>query len=172
VSYFVRAGPERLPGTGQILRHKDDPHRWQIKVFLGRENGRKRYYSRVVYGTQSDAETVLDESIREVRNLPPVVVDPSMKVRDYLLDVLLPEREQYVSPKTIEQYRWLAEKHVIPRYGNRSLSSLTLLSMSAFDRLMQADGVPDSVRKLANQLLAQARRHAAEQAIGKNQVWT
>lgn len=172
MSSFIRTGATRLPGTGQLLRHREDPNRWQVKVFLGRKNGRKRYYTRVVYGSHSDAETVLDETIREVKNLPATVVDPSMKVRDYLLDVYLPERAQYVAPKTLENYRWLAEKHVIPRYGNRSLSSLTLLALAGFDRLMQADGVPDRVRQLANQLLAQARRHAAEQAIGKNQVWT
>ncbi len=161
----------RPPGSGQILRHLTDRYRWQVKVYLGRSNGRKKYVARVVHGVKGDAEAVLGELIAEARALPTDPVPPATTVREYLRDHFLPDREKTVAPATLEFYTYLAEKHIIPRFGKRSISSLTLIAMSGFDKLLRADGVNDRAREAACNLLAQARRHATEQARGKNQAW-
>ena len=60
MSAYVRVDRGTGPRAGQLLQHRSDPKRWQVKVFLFRdEHGRKRYRTEVVHGKKRRRRSAL-----------------------------------------------------------------------------------------------------------------
>src|SRR5690349_4850581 len=84
--------------------------------FRSRIDGQR--YSSTFHGTKRDAQRELRRLLGEIDT--GTAVEPSrLTVADYLRDWLGNDRD--LSPKTLERYRQLAERQIIPHLGNRPL---------------------------------------------------
>jgi integrase len=141
MSTYVRADRGHGPRSGQLLRHKDDPKRWQVKVFLYRdENGRKRYRTEVVHGGKRDAEARLLELLKTKSdgNLTPRT---KMTLRD-LTNEWAKHKVRDVAPRTLQGYEYSLHRYVLPTLGHRKLIDLTLRDIDTLYGAMLAGELP------------------------------
>lgn len=158
-----RTVPKRIvERRGQVLQHTSDPRRFQVKAFLGRVEGVKRYATQVVKGTQLDAEKVLTELLKEARR-GPILTASRQTVAQYAREVFLPSKRREVRPSTLENYEFSLEKHVLPRVGARSLSSMNRYALNAFGHRMRQEGVGERTRYVAMMTLKQVLKHSRHQ---------
>ena len=122
------ASPWRLvprgtgPAGGQLFQHVRDQNRWNVKVFAGRDaKGKKRYVSKVVYGSKKDANAMLLDLLHKKsrRQLP----RRSSLTYEQLVESWLAQKTD-VSPRTHNGYKQLLERHVLPSLGHKRVSSL------------------------------------------------
>lgn len=114
-------------GEGSIYQRKDG--RWVGEVLLGWEDGRRR--RKFVYGrTRREAA----EKLREVQRLVAAglpVPSERLTVEVWLrtwLDLHLPDG---LSPNTVEQYRSIVEKHLVPAFGRTRVKALSPADVEA-----------------------------------------
>ncbi|MGA9077542.1 MAG: N-terminal phage integrase SAM-like domain-containing protein, partial [Acidimicrobiales bacterium] len=109
-------------GEGSIYR-RDTDGRWVGSVHLGWENGRRR--RKVVYGrTQAEVVRKIKQLHGEIsKGLPPPDDRTTVEqlLHRWLRDVV-PGR---VGPATLENYRLIAEHHIIPELGKKKLTALS-----------------------------------------------
>src|SRR5215469_11577168 len=106
--------------SGHITRR--GAHSWRIKFKAGRNAAGERITRYVtVRGTKRDAQRELIRLLAEVEN--GTVVDPSkVTVAEYLREWL--DSTSDLSPKTLERYRELSERQIIPHLGATPLQKL------------------------------------------------
>jgi integrase len=108
--------------TGNITRR--GAHSWRLKFESGARdlvtgNRKTRYVT--VRGTKKEAQRELTRVLAEIEN--GTAVDPSrVTVAEYLRDWL--GAGEGLSPKTLERYRQLAERQIIPHLGAALLQKL------------------------------------------------
>jgi len=119
--------------------------RWRI--------GGKRY-SKAFHGSKRAAQTELRRLLAEVE--AGIAVEPSrLTVADYLRGWLGSDRD--LSPKTLERYRQLAERQIIPHLGATLLQKLRPAQIHDWHRiLLQSGGVGG--RPLSARTVGHARR--------------
>lgn len=126
-SRYVRVDRGSGSRAGQLLQHRDDPKRWQVRVFLGRVGaGRKRYHSEIVHGRKRDAEARLIELLgsKNQGRLSPRN-QGRLTLRDAAREWLKSKRHE-VTPRTLASYRNALELYALPVLGSQRLHTLTL----------------------------------------------
>ncbi len=114
-------------GEGSIYQRKDG--RWVGEVLLGWEDGRRR--RKFVYGrTRREAANKLREVQRRVAAGLPVSSD-RLTVAGWLTMWLAHHLSRDLSPNTVEQYRSMVEKHLVPAFGRVRLKALTPADVEA-----------------------------------------
>jgi integrase len=130
-------------GEGSIYR-RDTDGRWVGSVNLGWENGRRR--RKVVYGrTQAEVVRKIKQLHAEIsKGLPPPDDRTTVEqlLHRWLRDVV-PGR---VGPATLENYRLIAEHHIIPELGKKKLTALSPADVQALLRRKQETRLPRRVR--------------------------
>jgi integrase len=130
-------------GEGSIYR-RDTDGRWVGSVNLGWENGRRR--RKVVYGrTQAEVVRKIKQLHGEIsKGLPPPDDRTTVEqlLHRWLRDVV-PSR---VGPATLENYRLIAEHHIIPELGKKKLTALSPADVQALLRRKQETRLPRRVR--------------------------
>lgn len=108
--------------TGNITRR--GAHSWRLKFEAGERDpttGKRQTRFVTVRGTKKDAQRELIHLLAEVEN--GTAVDPSrVTVAEYLRTWL--DSGESLSPKTLERYRQLAERQIIPHLGTTPLQKL------------------------------------------------
>ena len=130
-------------GEGSIYR-RDADGRWVGSVHLGWENGQRR--RKVVYGrTQAEVVRKIKQLHAEIsKGLPPPDDRTTVEqlLHRWLRDVV-PGR---VNPATLENYRLIAEHHIIPELGKKKLTALSPAEVQALLRRKQETRLPRRVR--------------------------
>lgn len=141
MSTYVRVDRGTGHRAGQLLRHKDDPKRWQVKVFLFRdERGRKRYRTEVVHGGRKAAEAKLLELL-QTKSTGGLKPRAHLTLRD-LVKEWLKHKAREIAPRTLDQYRDALERYVLPSLGHRKVGDLHLREIDALYGLMLAGDLP------------------------------
>ena len=141
MSTYVRVDRGTGPRAGQLLRHKEDPKRWQVKVFLFRdERGRKRYRTEVVHGGRKAADAKLLELL-QTKSTGGLKPRAHMTLRD-LATEWLKHKAREIAPRTLDQYREALERYVLPSLGHRKISDLHLREIDMLYGLMLAGDLP------------------------------
>jgi integrase len=108
--------------SGNITRR--GAHSWRLKFEAGEPDlltGKRQTRYVTVRGTKKDAQRELTRLLAEIEN--GTAVDPSrVTVAEYLRDWL--DRGEGLSPKTLERYRQLAERQIVPHLGSVPLQKL------------------------------------------------
>jgi len=119
----------RTHGEGTIVQRKDG--RWQASLMVG--GVRRTAYAL----SRREAVAKLAELKRQATaGLP----DPGRRTVADLLDAWLKAAEPNLRPKTVEGYRHICAKHVVPALGNVRLSQLEPALVEAFVAKLQASG--------------------------------
>jgi len=142
MSRYQRVDRGNGPRAGQLLQHVDDPKRWQVKVFLYRdEHGRKRYRTEVVHGRKRDADKRLLELLQQ-KNTGNLTPRSSMTLRD-LTKEWCDHKARDVAPRTLAGYRDTLDRYVLPVLGHRKVESLQLREIDQLYGLMLKGELPN-----------------------------
>jgi integrase len=124
---------KRGNGEGSIYQMKDG--RWRAAVSIGYRNGKPR---RKVYtaATRAEVQERLKRALGDQQLGLPIVGERET-VGKFLKHWIEHVAKNRVRPSTLESYRWITEKHLIPNLGRLSLAKLSPQEVQAFlnDRL-------------------------------------
>ena len=147
MSPYIKLDRGSGPRAGQIFRHRDDPKRWLVKVFLHRdERGRKKYRSEVVHGSRRDAEARLLELLqaKSVGGLKPRA---RMTLRELVAE-WAEHKARDVSERTLQQYVYTLERYILPSLGHRKIGDLHLREIDQlYGRLIRGEVKPPEVHR-------------------------
>ena len=142
---------------------------WEIKFDLGRDplTGKRITKYKSVRGTKRDAERELRRQLTAVDTGQ--FTDPGkLTLGEYLIWWLDYEAQNKVAPKTLQVYRYMADKHIMPALGACLLGQLRPIHITDYyNKKLQAGRVdgkgglsPQSIRhhdRLLNVALKRAR---------------
>ena len=149
---------------GENIRKRKDG-RWEARVLSGYDvNGKAKYRS--LYGkTYLEVKNKKKEYISNLENSNQVF-DNTLKIRIRDLFILwIVERESEIKASTCEQYRTLAEKHILPVLGEHYLSGLSTETVNNYlkEKLNGSDALAAKtvldIRSLLVQMFAYASVH-------------
>jgi integrase len=115
-------------GEGSIYRMADG--RWRAAISNGYRNGKP---VRKVYtaATRGEVKDKLTKALRDQQMGLPIVGEKET-VANFLKHWLEHVAANNVRPSTLESYRWITEKHLVPGLGRYALAKLTAQEIQAF----------------------------------------
>lgn len=127
--------------AGQLLQHIEDPKRWQIRAFIGRDaKGRKQYRSKVIHGLKKDAHAALIEMLQS-KNHGHLTPRGNVRFAE-LVHEWLGHKSREVEPRTLQGYQDALERYVLPTLGHRRLEDITLHDIDTLYGAMSAGTLP------------------------------
>lgn len=141
MSRYVRVDRGSGSRAGQLLQHVDDPKRWQVRAFIGRNaKGKKLYRSEVVHGRKRDAEARLVELL-QAKNTGKLTPRSTATLSD-LVTEWTAHKARETSARTIGGYQSTMKIYVLPTLGHRRLAEITLRDIDALYGAMRAGTLP------------------------------
>lgn len=105
---------------GQIRQRGEN--KWLVRVYVGRLDGKRKYKSKMVTGTEDDAEEKLTEMLRKKdRGTLP---RPNSEKLDSFMDEWIEMKEGNVSPGSLRNYKRVTELHIKPDLGHLRLEDI------------------------------------------------
>ena len=133
--------------------HKRGPS-WELRVYIGRDQntGTRRYSTRTVRGSRSDAERVLRTMVDAAES---GLADRSRATFAQLCDAWLAHASARLAPNTMVEARRIVDRHLVPAIGDIQLRALRTEHLDRLYRQLLTDGgpghkplAPDSVRRV------------------------
>lgn len=108
---------------GQIRKTADG--KYQIRVSLGKDaRGTRRYFTKTINATLAQARAFLKQKLRE-RDTGTLASKHDGLLGDWVLYWLENIASVKVRPVTLDQYRFLADKYILPHLGDHRIGDLT-----------------------------------------------
>lgn len=146
-----------MGGRGQIIRRTESS--WQIKVYVGRENGKRKWKYKTLQGTRADAQRELTKLKRELDT--GTYVEPSrVTVNEFLDSWLENAAKPKVRANTFLDYYNTLKLYVRPYIGGQKLDKLTPLEVQAMLAALQAKGLSARTTRGAHMVLSAALKQA------------
>lgn len=127
-----------MGGRGQIIKRTDTS--WQIKVYVGRENGKRKWKYKTLQGTRADAQKALTKMLREL-DTGTYVEPTNLTVEAYLERWLETAARPRVRDNTFKSYAYTLRRHVVPHIGQQKLEKLTPLEIQGMLGSLQSQGL-------------------------------
>ena len=121
---------------GYIQTMERGKHRIRLSLGEG-PDGKRKEYSKVVYGTKADAQRLLDEKKMELRQTGRIIEPSKEMLENFLTTWKETVMEHKVTEKTAESYWQMLTLYIIPDLGSYPLGAIT----------------PDMVQKKYNQMI-------------------
>jgi integrase len=132
---------------------------WLLQFELERTAGKRRRYSCTVRGTFRDAQKALTEHLAAADK--GMLADPTKATTaEYLCQWLDSTLTQ--SPKTLERYRELAERQIIPHIGDIRVQKLKPEHLERWHAVLLATGLAPRTVGHAHRVLGAALKRAVE----------
>lgn len=143
----MKVPKRRGQGEGSIYQMKDG--RWRAAISVGYRNGKpwRKVYTET---TRNEVQEKLKRALVDQQMGLPLVGERET-VSKFLKHWIEHVATNKVRPSTLESYRWITEKHLIPNLGRLSLAKLSPQEVQAFlnDRL-KSGRQPQPKRNKAN----------------------
>ncbi len=124
--------------AGQIIER--GKNKYMVRVYLGREGGKKKYHNKTINGNKKDAEFYLRKVLRE-RDLGEFI-EPSKQLLSEYLDTWLETAVKIrVRERTHRDYKEKVRLYIKPELGNHTLQNLS----------------PEHIQRLYNNLLDEGK---------------
>lgn len=167
-----KAAGRRESGTGSIYR---DGSGYRAAVLIGHDPKTGRpFYKRIRTATHAEAVDALKRMQREA-DAGRVAIGKSPTLAEYL-PKWLASLDGSRAPKTVEQYRWLVERHILPTMGGKQMDRVTRQDvrklLEAKSRQTVENGGPDKRTLSANtlRLIRAVLQSAYNDALGADIV--
>jgi integrase len=149
--------------SGNIKKKRDGV--FLVSVFLGCDaNGKRRYVAKQIKGTKKDAQTYLNNALREIDS--GTFVEPtSLTVNSYLDRWLETAVRPRVSRRTADGYANLLKRYVREPLGQRRLDKLQPLDIQKVYSEMQARGLSARIVRHTHSALHNALKQAVKWGI-------
>jgi integrase len=139
------------------------PDRWSIRWFVGRStDGKRLYQRRALTGTKRAAERELAVELRRVEG---GYMDPGDLTVESLIGEWLAAKEvsRKVTARTLSDYRYQAEKYVVPFVGQVKVRALRLDHVQALVNSLAGEGKASETVRKAYRVLHSALAYAVTQ---------
>lgn len=158
--------PEKKPQprrSGSIKKKRDGV--FLVSIFIGRDaNGKRRYVAKQINGTKKDAQTYLNNALREVDS--GTFVEPTLlTVNGYLDRWLEAAARPRVSRRTADGYAALLKRYVREPLGQKRLDKLQPLDVQKVYGEMQARGLSARIVRHTHSALHNALKQAVKWGI-------
>jgi integrase len=141
-------------GRGHISRRGES---WRLHVYLGMQNGHRRFATKTIKGSKKDAQEALTTLLYEAdRGLIPT--DRST-VAEFLHRWLQEYAEPNTQPATYKRYEEFVRLHIIPNIGDKSLQKLAPWHLQNLYTTLKKTHSGQTVLKV-HRLLHLALKHA------------
>jgi integrase len=149
--------------SGQIIKKRDGV--FIASVFVGRDaNGKRRYVGKQIKGTKKDAQTYLNNALRDV-DAGTFVEPVSLTVNSYLDRWLEAAARPRVSRRTADGYAALLKRYVREPLGHKRLDKLQPLDIQSVYGKMQARGLSARIVRHTHSALHNALRQAVKWSL-------
>jgi len=153
------------------LREKAD-NRWELRVYAGIDvqTGKKRWVSRTVRGSRSEAEA-------ELASLSDQVDYPRRRASGTTMGELLSTWYELASPhwapNTRRHTRSVIDVHLVPRFGHLAVGKVTTVDLDDFDAELLVRGAHDGkpLKPGTVQRIHGVLRRALTQAVRWEWIW-
>ncbi|WP_046176513.1 tyrosine-type recombinase/integrase [Domibacillus indicus] len=142
---------------------KKDGKSWYFVLTHGiKENGKPRQFKKRGFKTKQDALRALHE-LEQSLMTNSYIKPTKMLYSDYLLNQWLEDKQTKVKKQTLNTYRWIVEKHVLPSLGHIEITLLTpMVIQKLYNQLTKEKILSDEnvqkVHTLINDSLKKAER--------------
>lgn len=153
---------------GEIRQLGD--RKYQVRVFLGVRDGKKKYWLRTVHGPKREADTLLAKVLCEIDT--DTYAEPTELTADAFFDRSLETVARHkVRPVTLESYRDALRLHVRPVLGGKRLGRLTPQDVQkAVSRMVDRGLSPATIRRARNVLSAAFKQAIRWHLLQRNPV--
>ncbi|PYS81721.1 MAG: site-specific integrase [Acidobacteria bacterium] len=145
--------------AGQIVKRGE--RSYTVRIFLGRENGKRRYVNKQIRGTRKEAEKYLNVALRD-KDLGIFVEPVSITLKDYLKKWLEAAARPRVSRRTADGYAALLDRYITEPLGKLRLDRLQPLDVQKVYGEMQARGLSARVVRHTHSALHNALKQAVK----------
>ena len=145
--------------AGQIIKRGDN--KYLVRVYLGREAGKKKYHNKTINGSKKDAEKYLRKVLRE-RDLGEYI-EPSKQLLSEYLDTWLETAVKIrVRDRTYRDYKEKVRLYIKPDLGNYNLQTLSPEHIQKLYNKMLDDGKSARTVRLTHAILKNALKQAVK----------
>ena len=132
---------------GSII--KKDKNKYQVRLYVGLENGKRKYHSKTINGTKKDAERYLNERVREI--MLGEYTEPSKELfESYLERWLETSAKPSIAPSTYVNYTKNVSIYIKPELGKIKLVKLNPLDIQEFYNKLSTKGLsPKTIKGYA-----------------------
>ena len=148
---------KQIRSRGQIIPRGE--RKWLLRVFLGRENGKRNYSSRVFEGTYKQAETELTGMLRET-DTQTFVAPTAQTLEQFAREWLTSKTD--ISERTKVDYEARLVQCVFATLGALRLSDVTPQAVQKLYAGLEARGLSPRTVHYVHAVLRQAFRRALE----------
>ena len=142
---------------------KKDGKTWYYVLTYGKKaDGKQKQYKKRGFKTKQEAQKALNELMHSLESGS--YIEPTkMLYKDYMLDHWLKDKQTRVKKQTLQTYRWLVERHILPSIGNLELSKITPMAIQGlYNRLTEekvlSDEIVQKIHTIINDSLKKAER--------------
>lgn len=152
--------------AGQIVKRGE--RSYTVRIFIGREDGKRRYVNKQIRGTRKEAEKYLNAALRD-KDLG-IFVEPTLiTLKEYFKKWLESAARPRVSRRTADGYAALLERYIEEPLGKMRLDKLQPLDIQQVYGEMQARGLSARVVRHTHSVLHNALKQAVKwYMIGRN----
>lgn len=148
-----------MGGRGQIIKRSETS--WQIKVYVGRVDGKRKWKYKTLRGSRADAQKALTKMQRELDT--GTYVEPTkLTVEAYLERWLETAARPKVRDNTYIGYADTLRRYVVPHVGQQKLDRLTPLEIQGMLGALQAQGLTARTVRTAHMVLSSALKQAVK----------
>lgn len=140
---------------------------WELTVELDRDTvtGKRRRHFETVRGNKGYARERLSKLMVEIQTGSFIKPSKDLTLAEYLRGWLKHYVELNCAPKTIESYRMLVERHIIPTLGSIRLSALEASHLQSFYGKKKESGLSNRTVRYLYSLLAESLNQAVKMGM-------
>lgn len=120
---------------------------WRYAIYLGVENGKRRYLRKGGFLTLKAAQRAMQEALQSMDDNTSFVHPKPLTLGEYLA-TWLEDKSTTVRLSTMRHYKWIILSRVVPTLGSIPLQSLTPQHVESFYNSLQTGDHPLSARSM------------------------
>ncbi|MEG7896000.1 site-specific integrase [Bacillus paranthracis] len=149
--------------AGRTVKKDQNTKTWYFILTYGKkEDGKPRQFKKRGFKTKQEAQKAMLE-LEQSLTLGTYIQPNKILYKEYLLERFLEDKMTKVKKQTLNTYRWIVEKHIIPAIGDVELTKLNPMSIQGlYNKLTKEQALSDEniqkVHTLINDSLKKAER--------------
>ncbi|BCA35680.1 tyrosine-type recombinase/integrase [Bacillus thuringiensis] len=149
--------------AGRTVKKDQNTKKWYFILTHGKkEDGKPRQFKKRGFKTKQEAHKAMVE-LEQSLTLGTYIQPNKILYKEYLLERFLEDKMTKVKKQTLNTYRWIVEKHIIPAIGDVELTKLNpMIIQGLYNKLTKEKVLSDEniqkVHTLINDSLKKAER--------------
>lgn len=149
--------------AGRTVKKDQNTKKWYFILTHGKkEDGKPRQFKKRGFKTKQEAHKAMLE-LEQSLTLGTYIQPNKILYKEYLLERFLEDKMTKVKKQTLNTYRWIVEKHIIPAIGDVELTKLNpIIIQGLYNKLTKEKALSDEniqkVHTLINDSLKKAEK--------------